>query len=269
MSSLSSDEGCTSRAIQLPRASSSSTPTRKSGPGPTHPGYSLREKRIATFVNWPRHAFPNVEALVDAGLFYEGGDDMAICYYCGGALRSWQKDDIPFVEHARWYPECTFVKLSMEPARYKAVRSLQEECLMETDSVPTNSDEVKDKLISEIFDKSTLEFYRKVGIGQNKFRQAVTHLLDQGLAIDDIKEKLQIEEALKVVTTIKKEEIPVDERPTQKQVDNFCAVCFGEQKSVLFMPCQHLVTCVDCATKIDQCPMCREQISGRIRAFLC
>ncbi|KAG0432527.1 hypothetical protein HPB47_020757 [Ixodes persulcatus] len=232
-------------------------------------GYSLREKRRATFANWPRHAFPNVEALADAGLFYGGDDDMAICYYCGGALRSWQEDDIPFVEHARWYPECTFVKLSMEPALYNTVRSLQEECLMETDSVTTNTDEVKDKLISEIFDESTLEFYRKVGIGQSKFRQAVTHLLDQGLTINDIKEKRQIEEALKVVTTIKKEEIQVDEKPTQKQVDNSCAVCLGDQKSVLFMPCQHLVTCVDCATKVDQCPMCREQISARIRAFLC
>ncbi|CAN7994489.1 unnamed protein product, partial [Ixodes pacificus] len=115
----------------LPRASGSSVPTGQSSRGPTHRGYSLREKRRATFVNWPRHAFPNVEALVDAGLFYEGDDDMAICYYCGGALRSWQKDDIPFVEHARWYPECTFVKLSMEPALYNTVRSLQEECLME------------------------------------------------------------------------------------------------------------------------------------------
>ncbi|KAM7298662.1 baculoviral IAP repeat-containing protein 7-B [Ixodes scapularis] len=131
LTSLSSDEGSTSRAIQLPSASGSSVPTGQSSRGPTHPGYSLREKRRASFVNWPRHAFSNVEALVDAGLFYEGEDDMAICYYCGGALRSWQKDDIPFVEHARWYPECTFVKLSMEPALYNTVRSLQEECLME------------------------------------------------------------------------------------------------------------------------------------------
>lgn len=269
LTSLSSDEGSTSRAIQLPSASGSSVPTGQSSRGPTHPGYSLREKRRASFVNWPRHAFSNVEALVDAGLFYEGEDDMAICYYCGGALRSWQKDDNPFVEHARWYPECTFVKLSMEPALYNTVRSLQEECLMETDPVTTNTDEVKDKLISEIFDKSTVEFYRKVGIGQNKLRQAVTHLLDEGLTISDIKERRQIEEALKVVTTIKKEEIQVDEKPTQKQVDNSCAVCLGDQKSVLFMPCQHLVTCVDCATKVDQCPMCREQISARIRAFLC
>jgi Inhibitor of Apoptosis domain len=30
---------------------------------------------------------------------------------CGGGLRSWQKTDDPWVEHARWFPCCTFIKI--------------------------------------------------------------------------------------------------------------------------------------------------------------
>ena len=33
-----------------------------------------------------------------------------MCYYCGGGLRNWIEGDNPFVEHARWFPFCEFIR---------------------------------------------------------------------------------------------------------------------------------------------------------------
>lgn len=33
------------------------------------------------------------------------------CYYCDGGLQNWEKTDNPWVEHAKWFPNCGFLKL--------------------------------------------------------------------------------------------------------------------------------------------------------------
>lgn len=43
-----------------------------------------------------------------------------ICFHCGGSL-SWEEHDDPFVEHARWFPECHYIKT------YKLRKSAAEE----------------------------------------------------------------------------------------------------------------------------------------------
>lgn len=40
-----------------------------------------------------------------------GLSDHVRCFHCGNGLRNWEKDDIPWNEHARWYPECSYVLL--------------------------------------------------------------------------------------------------------------------------------------------------------------
>ena len=33
------------------------------------------------------------------------------CFHCGNGLRNWESEDIPWEEHARWYPDCHYVIL--------------------------------------------------------------------------------------------------------------------------------------------------------------
>ena len=40
-----------------------------------------------------------------------GRGDFAQCFYCGIGLRNWDPNDTPWVEHARWSPDCVFVLL--------------------------------------------------------------------------------------------------------------------------------------------------------------
>uniref|UniRef100_A0A7S0PZ46 RING-type domain-containing protein n=1 Tax=Coccolithus braarudii TaxID=221442 RepID=A0A7S0PZ46_9EUKA len=47
-----------------------------------------------------------------------------------------------------------------------------------------------------------------------------------------------------------------------------CAVCLERPRGVLFFPCGHVITCIECAQKVQDCPTCRQSISQKIRAFL-
>jgi baculoviral IAP repeat-containing protein 2/3 len=58
---------------------------------------------------------------------------------------------------------------------------------------------------------------------------------------------------------------PSDERRL-KNVE--CKICMAEEVGVVFLPCGHLLSCVMCAPAMITCPLCRQQIRGRVRTFL-
>lgn len=47
-----------------------------------------------------------------------------------------------------------------------------------------------------------------------------------------------------------------------------CKICMADEVGVVFCPCGHLVSCVQCAPAVVNCPVCRAVIKGRVRAFL-
>lgn len=61
------------------------------------------------------------------------------------------------------------------------------------------------------------------------------------------------------------QQLPTDERRL-KNVE--CKICMAEEVGVVFLPCGHLLSCVMCAPAMVTCPLCRQQIRGRVRTFL-
>ena len=78
---------------------------------PKYPQYAVATKRKDSFKLWPEYLPIDPDVLVDAGLVYTGVGDSVRCFYCGGGLRNWEKGDIPWEEHARWYSSCTYLNL--------------------------------------------------------------------------------------------------------------------------------------------------------------
>ena len=39
-----------------------------------------------------------------------GVNDFTRCFFCAGGLRDWEPNDNPWIEHARWYENCVFVR---------------------------------------------------------------------------------------------------------------------------------------------------------------
>lgn len=40
----------------------------------------------------------------------KGSKDQVHCFFCGGGFKDWEEDVDPWIEHARWFPSCSFVK---------------------------------------------------------------------------------------------------------------------------------------------------------------
>lgn len=47
-----------------------------------------------------------------------------------------------------------------------------------------------------------------------------------------------------------------------------CKICYDEDAAVLLLPCRHVVTCVDCTTTLEACPVCRGDIEAIAKIFM-
>lgn len=79
--------------------------------GPKRKDFLTVESRLGSYSVWPDRVSQKPNDLADAGFFYCGLSDHVRCFHCGNGLRNWEKDDVPWNEHARWYPECSYVLL--------------------------------------------------------------------------------------------------------------------------------------------------------------
>ena len=44
--------------------------------------------------------------------------------------------------------------------------------------------------------------------------------------------------------------------------ENLCIICCDQERSLVFIPCGHLVSCGRCAVNFTTCPTCRSDITG-------
>ncbi|KAM7343257.1 death-associated inhibitor of apoptosis 2-like isoform 1-T1 [Cochliomyia hominivorax] len=70
---------------------------------PKNPKYTSLQARLRTYSNWPIPDIQKPEDLAQAGLYYQKVDDLVRCFHCNMGLRSWEKEDDPWFEHAKWY----------------------------------------------------------------------------------------------------------------------------------------------------------------------
>jgi hypothetical protein len=74
------------------------------------PIFTDYEKRLETFATWPSSLKQTPEEMSEAGFFYTGQNDRAVCYYCGGGLNAWNQTDVPAEEHAIWFNRCRYIR---------------------------------------------------------------------------------------------------------------------------------------------------------------
>lgn len=71
--------------------------------------YADRNKRLSTFLTWPKYAPIQPAELCDAGFYYTLRDDSVRCYICELALRQWEPGDKAWSEHEKFSPNCPLV----------------------------------------------------------------------------------------------------------------------------------------------------------------
>ncbi|XP_077976728.1 uncharacterized protein LOC144432460 [Styela clava] len=78
---------------------------------PSNPHMRNEVARQDTFDRrWPvgRTAATPAE-ISQAGFFFLGERDRVKCWYCNGGFQNWEYDDMPWIEHAKWFPTCQFL----------------------------------------------------------------------------------------------------------------------------------------------------------------
>ncbi|XP_071154217.1 baculoviral IAP repeat-containing protein 7-like [Mytilus edulis] len=76
---------------------------------PHNSKYSLYCDRLSTYQTWSKTLNQRPDDLAATGLYYKGTKDTCQCYMCGGILSGWETEDIPQVEHTKWFPKCPLV----------------------------------------------------------------------------------------------------------------------------------------------------------------
>ena len=60
----------------------------------------------------------------------------------------------------------------------------------------------------------------------------------------------------------------LEEKLERMQEERLCKICMDAEVSMVFRPCGHLTCCVDCASGVELCPMCRAPILEKFRTYL-
>ena len=47
-----------------------------------------------------------------------------------------------------------------------------------------------------------------------------------------------------------------------------CKICMDKEIGVVFLPCGHLICCVQCAPALKDCPLCRQPIHGTVKTYM-
>ncbi|CAG2179484.1 unnamed protein product, partial [Oppiella nova] len=85
--------------------------------GPKNPNYNSVDMRRRSYQNmcWDDSIPVSTDTLAEAGFYSIGMSDYVKCFYCDGGLCNWEPGDDPWIEHAKWFPDCHFVLLNKSP----------------------------------------------------------------------------------------------------------------------------------------------------------
>ncbi|XP_078525073.1 baculoviral IAP repeat-containing protein 7-B-like [Lissotriton helveticus] len=199
---------------------------------PAHPDMVREWARLASFRYWPLHAVVQPQKLAEAGFFYVGHGDHVKCFYCDGGLRNWEVDDDPLIQHAKWFPRCEFVQHVLGESYIAGVQ------------------------------------YRYFGTQENQQVVQETETSPaQHRVLETSEQAMQTRQTPTRQTPAKDEETP-EEQLHRLQEERMCKVCMDNQVSIVFVPCGHLVVCLECAPSLAECPICRTPIRGTVRTFM-
>ncbi|XP_059141214.1 uncharacterized protein LOC131929045 [Physella acuta] len=256
---------------------------------PKNPEYAILSKRIESFDGWPADCPVSSLDVARSGLHFLGYSDCGKCFFCGGALRNWTLGDDPFVEHARWYPKCSYIRQYKGQAFVDAVQEIK---TADKNKKIITFEEVRQYMersgavILNQFDDTPVEYDAAVmslieeGYGAEDVYSAARSIRESGgtLRSDVILEKLlegsraegataampvlvDSKEDLKIIQDLK-------EQNSTLRNNLICKICMDKEVKIVFLPCGHLVSCQECAVAFHDCPVCRSHIRAYVRASI-
>ena len=274
---------------------------------PKRPEYAVEAVRLQSFGGWPQDHHLKPADLAKAGYFYTGYSDCARCFYCGGGLRNWEEGDDVWVEHARWFSKCAFIRLMRGQCFIDVTQDLnkEQEIIPRIDVIAEmkyrgQKVDVIDRLEKEPEaiimeqDPGIALLWARFGFKKDDVFNAIESLqkkdksLDLVTIYDELREmKVNMATSLdKIIAQSndggsvqtgsnqnhegKNEQCyhEIMQKSQELRAQFRCKVCLEREISVVLLPCGHLLSCLECSFALKDCPVCRDKIKGRVRGML-
>ncbi|KAJ8678632.1 hypothetical protein QAD02_014419 [Eretmocerus hayati] len=250
---------------------------------PDFPDHATYEARLQTFAEWPTSIAQTKEALADAGFFYTGTGDQTTCYHCGGGLKNWEPQDDPWMQHAKWFSGCLYVRLVKGQEFINSVTGKQLPPLSEEETMKMNLPGYIKKVETPVPQKRESK-------SEPTTQPSASTVTTQSAGPSNSSEGpspmprtiIPVESSATTQSMMEngcpKGEAQVETLPQQQQqqqpnekktIDDarVCKICYNEELGVVFLPCGHMVACVKCAPGMTTCALCREPVAMTVRVF--
>lgn len=202
--------------------------------------------RYKTFIsnNWKYQEL--VKPLVESGFFYTNKEDITKCAFCGIEIKNWSLE---------LNPEALHKKMSKYCERY----------------LEYNFSQYNQRL-------KTFERWNLKNIQKEKLAESGFIFLGYKDATQCFKCKIKLEEWKEddepdlVHKSLSKdcEFLKTKNNSKQSLGEKFiCNICLENEKNTCFLPCAHVVCCLDCCINVSKsCPVCMTEIKQKIRIFV-
>lgn len=226
---------------------------------PANKAFTAYESRLRSFNNCKTIITQDIRTLCKAGLFYigNGENDMMLCYCCNQGLKDWESQDNPWLEHARWSPNCSYVLLM-----------LGKKCVARICSEGNNQVlELSDNIVEVDSDNEDMPFDIQRNDVESSDAQSNFSAVNDGRSDRSVEDDGQL--ALSA-TDNARALIEVASQQDLSTVANsmLCKICLKEKVEVLFIPCGHTLACIQCSVTLNQCAICRQSLTMVMRIFL-
>ncbi|XP_058253902.1 E3 ubiquitin-protein ligase XIAP isoform X1 [Hemibagrus wyckioides] len=221
------------------------------------------EERFESFKD---RAHPiNPEMLARAGFYSMGERDGVVCFKCGGRLKTWQPDDDPWVEHAKFYPGCSFLLAEKGQEFINSVQ-LRHPAFSTANGFSSHERPASNVLQLEIARKAV-----EMGYDPDKVQRFILEKLRRSSkgysAVEDlIRDIYSGVGDVSAMSLESKTEDPL-KKLEKLQHEKLCKVCMDSDVTMVFIPCGHLVTCMQCSESLQKCPICCAEITQKIKTF--
>ncbi|XP_071160652.1 baculoviral IAP repeat-containing protein 7-like [Mytilus edulis] len=273
---------------------------------PKYPKFAKKTTRLSSFDNWPLYLTQTPEELINAGFFYTGIEDHCRCFFCGGGLRRWEEGDLPWTEHARWYPKCPFViqckgekfigavqqgenpEITKNVAEKEhknspsglngytnnpAVQTILDfgyECAV----VKTAYARLKESGIHDVTASLLLETICEKEESDNQHASSeqtiASHSTTQENEADETEHFIKTPDDIeKIDPTLELSIRSLEEENRNLKDQQTCKICLDEPVAIVFLPCGHMAACINCAPALRRCPICKAFIKGTVKAIMC
>ncbi|XP_070190664.1 baculoviral IAP repeat-containing protein 7-B-like [Littorina saxatilis] len=221
---------------------------------PRNPRMAVEPSRLATFDGWPAQMKQKPKELAQAGLYYTGDGDKVKCFHCDVLLYNWDPEDDPFVEHARWFPDCEYIRLVKGEDFVRDVKNGKNihDHVMQTPAVQ-----------AVLFEGTSVEIVQKA-LDAMKAKDgpdiviSAERLLNTVLEIEDAEKG-----AVRLAETNKLSETYENLRKRHK-----CKICLDKDIEMVFDPCNHIACCASCSESLKTCPICRVRIKSMVKVYI-